>query len=143
VPAASIYLHTRDPESEKKRQDIMVESWHLRAGAWIYRGGATGEQIAIREGEKERKGEWYGVVVHVEQVAARRDRWSRNPVGRALMRRGGSRYVREDATSSVRLPGQAKPKGNARASATARGGRRILHREHTATIAAAATAAPR
>ncbi|KYQ47453.1 hypothetical protein ALC60_13574 [Trachymyrmex zeteki] len=41
------------------------------------------------------------------------------------MRRGGSRYVREDATSSVRLPGR-------------------LHREHTATIAAAAaTAAPR
>jgi len=30
-----------------------------------------------------------------------KDRWSRNPVGRALMRRGGSRYVREDATSSV------------------------------------------
>lgn len=36
----------------------------------------------------------------VEQVAGTRDRSSRNPVGRALMRRGGSRYVREDATTS-------------------------------------------
>lgn len=85
---------------------------------------------------KERKRERRGVV-HVEQVAARRDRWSRNPVGRALMRRGGSRYVREDATSSVRLPGRGVMLGHRPLHAAS------LHREHTATAAAAATAAPR
>lgn len=51
---------------------------------------------------------------YVEQVAARRDGWSRNPVGRALMRRGGSRYVREDATSSVQLAGVMLGTGRAR-----------------------------
>ena len=56
VPAASIYLHTRDPESEKKRQDIMVESWHLRAGAhlsWRSDGRANSDPWR-REGEKGR-----------------------------------------------------------------------------------------
>lgn len=43
VPAASIYLHTRDPEIEKKRRDTVVE--HLRAPIAEERGGA----IAIRK----------------------------------------------------------------------------------------------
>ena len=42
------------------------------------------------------RGTTLGYMCNVEQVAARRDRSSRNPVGRALMRRAGSRYVRQE-----------------------------------------------
>lgn len=51
------------------------------------------------------------------------------------MRRGGSRYVREDATSSVQLAGRTRR--NARAPLHAAS----VHRERIATTAAAATTA--
>lgn len=89
VSAASIYLHTQDSESEKEIR-MPGASIAEKSGG----GGGNSCRSPVEEESAARRPRRAG-------SSNSKDRWSRNPVGRALMRRGGSRYVREDATSSV------------------------------------------
>jgi len=128
VPAVSIYLHTRDPESEKKRRNTMVE--YLRALIMKVRGGA----IAIHEREKEK-------------TLRRCPRRAGSSTARSLEPQSSRTCLDAPWWLAIRARRCYFFRAATRPSRGVMLGHRplhaaSLHREHTATIAAA-TAAPR
>lgn len=129
VPAASIYLHTRDPEIEKKRRDTVVE--HLRAPIVEERGG----EIVICKREKER------TTRHRPRRAGSSTARSLEPQSSRtcldapwwlVIRARRCYFFRAATRPSWRVMLGHRPLHAA-----------SLHREHIATAVAAATAAPR